>query len=127
MAGRIQVDGRLIPGGSERLRRQVEFMLEVDRLKAVLRQTILTDRSRQENSVEHSWHIALAALVMGEHAAEKELDLARAIRMMLIHDLVEIDAGDTYCYDDAGRLDQAERERNAADRIFGILARGPGG
>jgi putative hydrolase of HD superfamily len=121
MAGRIQVDGGLIPGGSDRLRRQVEFMLEVDRLKHVLRQTILTDRSRQENSVEHSWHIALAALVMDEHAAEKGIDLARAIRMMLIHDLVEIDAGDTYCYDAAGRRDQAEREHAAAGRIFGLL------
>ncbi|MBN2241959.1 MAG: HD domain-containing protein [Acidobacteria bacterium] len=110
-----------MPGGSERLRRQVGFMLEADRLKHVLRRTILTDRSRRENSAEHSWHIALAALVMGEHATGADLDFARAVRMMLIHDLVEIDAGDTYCYDDAGRLDQAERELAAADRIFGLL------
>ncbi len=119
--GRITVEGSLIPGGSERLRRQVEFMLEVDRLKNVLRQTILTDRSRQENSVEHSWHIAVAAMVMAEHAGKTDLDLSRALRMMLIHDLVEIDAGDTYCYDARGRLDQAEREIAAAERIFGML------
>ncbi len=120
-AARIRVDAGLVPGGSDRLKRQVEFLLEVDRLKTVLRQTILTDRSRQENSVEHSWHIALAAMVMSEHSGREAIDLGRALRMMLIHDLVEIDAGDTYCYDEQGRLDQAERELRAAGRIFGLL------
>lgn len=120
-AARIRVDAGLVPGGSDRLKRQVEFLLEIDRLKNTLRQTILTDRSRQENSVEHSWHIAMAAMVMSEHAVSAEMDLCRALRMMLIHDLVEIDAGDTYCYDEQGRVDQEERERRAAARIFGML------
>jgi putative hydrolase of HD superfamily len=120
-AARIRVDSGLIPGGSDRLKRQVEFLLEIDRLKNTLRQTILTDRSRQENSVEHSWHIAMAAMVMSEHAGRVDIDLCRALRMMLIHDLVEIDAGDTYCYDEQGRLSQGERERRAATRIFGML------
>ncbi|MFO7707471.1 MAG: HD domain-containing protein [Desulfobacterales bacterium] len=120
-AVRIRVDAGLIPGGSERLKRQVEFLLEIDRLKHTLRRTILTDRSRQENSVEHSWHIATAALVMSEHAGHAGIDLCRALRMMLIHDLVEIDAGDTYCYDEQGRLDQGERELSGAERIFGML------
>ena len=120
-AARIRVDAGLVPGGSDRLKRQVEFLLEVDRLKTVLRQTILTDRSRQENSVEHSWHIALAAMVMAEHAGQAEIDLCRALRMTLIHDLVEIDAGDTYCYDAQGRLDQEERELRAAESIFAML------
>ncbi len=120
-AARIRVDAGLVPGGSDRLKRQVEFLIEIDRLKTVLRQTILTDRSRQENSVEHSWHIAMAAMVMSEHAGQAEIDLCRSLRMMLIHDLVEIDAGDTYCYDEQGRLDQAERELRAAERIFGML------
>jgi putative hydrolases of HD superfamily len=120
-AARIRVDSGLIPGGSSRLKRQVEFLLEIDRLKHTLRQTILTDRSRQENSVEHSWHIAMAAMVMSEHAGQADIDLGRALRMMLIHDLVEIDAGDTYCYDVQGRVDQQERELRAAGRIFGML------
>ncbi|MCU0558720.1 MAG: HD domain-containing protein [Desulfobacterales bacterium] len=115
------MDAGLIPGGSDRLKRQVEFLLEIDRLKKILRQTILTDRSRQENSVEHSWHIAMAAMVLAEHAGQADIDLCRALRMMLIHDLVEIDAGDTYCYDERGRLSQVERERIAAARIFGML------
>lgn len=104
-----------------RLERQIRFIVEIDRLKTVMRQTLLTDSSRHENSAEHSWHIALAAVVLAEHAAIPDLDLQRVVKMLLVHDLVEIDAGDTYCYDADARQGQAERERQAADRVFGRL------
>ena len=105
---------------ADRLARQLEFVLEVDRLKSVLRRTLLTDRSRHENSAEHSWHIALMAVVLAEHAAE-EVDVARVVRMLLVHDVVEIDAGDTYVYDAVAAADKSEREERAAERLFGLL------
>jgi putative hydrolase of HD superfamily len=105
---------------ARRLQNQVEFLVEIDRLKSVLRRTPLVDGSRLENSAEHSWHIAVTATVLAEHAPAGA-DLARAIRMALIHDLVEIDAGDTFCYDAAAKEGEAERERRAADRIFSLL------
>jgi putative hydrolase of HD superfamily len=106
---------------SARLRRQVGFILEIDRLKQVLRQTITTDKSRQENSAEHSWHIALMAIILSEYADTPQIDVFRVVKMLLIHDLVEIDAGDTFCYDDHAREDQHERELQAAKRIFNLL------
>jgi putative hydrolase of HD superfamily len=115
------VDAGLVPGASARFKRQVEFLLEIDRLKHTLRQTILLDRSRRENSVEHSWHIAVSAMIFCEYADTDVVDLGRVIRMLLLHDLVEIDAGDTYCYDEQAGADQHERERRAAERIFGLL------
>jgi putative hydrolase of HD superfamily len=118
---RIQADPGLVPGNSDRFKRQVEFLLEIDRLKQILRQTILLDRSRRENSVEHSWHIALSVMIFSEYADTTGADMGRVIRMLLLHDLVEIDAGDTYCYDESAGVDQHERERRAADRIFGML------
>jgi putative hydrolase of HD superfamily len=105
---------------SDRLTQQIQFILELDRLKQILRQTLLTDGSRRENSAEHSWHIAIMAVVLAEYAPVGA-DLLRAVKMLLIHDLVEIDAGDTFCYDVQGNLDKAEREQRAADRIFGLL------
>lgn len=105
----------------ERLQRQLAFVLEIDRLKQIRRQTILTDRFRQENSAEHSWHMAVMAILLAETAEETNLDLLRVIQMLLVHDIVEIDAGDTFCYDDQGRLDQPQREQAAADRLFGLL------
>jgi putative hydrolase of HD superfamily len=108
-------------GGNDRLTRQVEFLLEIDRLKHTLRQTLLLDRSRRENTVEHSWHIAVSAMLFAEHAAEPGVHLDRVIRMLLLHDIVEIDAGDTYCYDERAKVGQHERESRAADRLFGIL------
>jgi putative hydrolase of HD superfamily len=114
-------DNELQPGQSDRFRRQIEFILEVDKLKHVLRQTILMDKSRRENSAEHSWHIALTVMVLSEYARDAGIDFSKVMKILLIHDLIEIDAGDTYCYDDQGRKDQAAREQLAADRIFSIL------
>jgi putative hydrolases of HD superfamily len=104
----------------ERLRRQLEFILEIDRLKSVLRQSYLIDNDRHENSAEHSWHLAVAAMVLAEHAKER-IDVSKVIRLVLVHDLVEIDAGDTFIYDDAGNVGKAEREQKAANRLFGVL------
>jgi len=103
-----------------RLNQQIQFILEIDRLKQILRQTLLIDGSRRENSAEHSWHLAIMAMVLAEHAPVGT-DLPQALKMLLIHDLVEIDAGDTFCYDAAAHLDKTEREQQAADRIFGLL------
>lgn len=108
------------PLSADRLAQQLQFIVEIDRLKQVLRQTLITDASRQENSAEHSWHIALMAVVLSEYAPA-EVDLMRAVKMLLIHDLVEIDAGDTFCYDLAGNQDKADRELQAANRLFGLL------
>ena len=116
-----KIERELMPDQSGRFKRQIDFILEADRLKNTLRRTVLMDRSRHENSAEHSWHIALLALVLSEYAAGDAIDVFRVVKMLLVHDLVEIDAGDTYCYDDEGRQDQAQRELQAADRIFNIL------
>ncbi|HUH13381.1 MAG TPA: HD domain-containing protein [Longimicrobiales bacterium] len=109
----------LLPGG-ERVARQLRFALEVDALKGVLRQTLLTDASRRENSAEHSWHLALLAVLLAEHAPE-EVSVRRVVRMVLVHDIVEIDAGDAFCYDPAAVDGKEVRERRAAERIFGLL------
>jgi len=108
----------------EPLDRQVGFLLEADRLKTVLRQSTLTDRSRRENSAEHSWHLALMALVLAEHAPPGT-DLSRVIAMVVVHDLVEIDAGDLSVYaPEAEQARQRRAERAAADRIFALLPPG---
>jgi putative hydrolase of HD superfamily len=103
-----------------RLGAQLRFLLEIDALKTVLRRSLLADGSRRENSAEHSWHLAMLAIVLAEHAAEP-VDLAKVVRMVLVHDIVEIDAGDTYIYDTDGYLTKDARERAAADRIFALL------
>ncbi|MCW4030771.1 MAG: HD domain-containing protein, partial [Candidatus Bathyarchaeota archaeon] len=103
-----------------RLQRQVRFVVEIDKLKQVLRQTFTIAKSRQENSAEHSWHIALMAILLSEYANSTKIDVFRVVKMLLIHDLVEIDAGDTFCYDDIARRDQHERELQAAERIFNL-------
>lgn len=105
----------------DRFGRQIRFLIEIDRLKTVVRQTYLADASRRENAAEHSWHIALAAMIFSEYANHKDLDLGRAIQMLLVHDLIEIDAGDTYCYDRHANQSKTEREQMAADRIFNLL------
>ena len=105
----------------QRLEQQVAFILEIDRLKTVYRRTYLTDTSRFENSAEHSWHISVMAMLLAEHARTPEVDQLRVIKMLLIHDLVEIDAGDTFAYDRAAHADKEAREKAAADRLFGLL------
>ncbi|MBI3403903.1 MAG: HD domain-containing protein [Acidobacteria bacterium] len=103
-----------------RLEQQLAFLVEADKLKNVLRQTRLTSNERRENSAEHSWHLTLTAIVLREYAAEP-IDLSRVLKMLIVHDVVEIDAGDTFAYDAAGNASKAERERVAADRLFGLL------
>ena len=103
-----------------RLEQQVKFLVEIDKVKNIFRQTYLADSSRKENDAEHSWHLAIAAFLLKEHMKE-EVDLLKVIIMVLIHDLVEIDAGDTYAYHDTGAATKREREEKGADRIFGML------
>ena len=110
-------------GSSEeraRLEKQIRFIVEVDKVKNIFRQTYLADGKRKENDAEHSWHLALMAVLLKEHMKE-EADLEKVMIMVLIHDLVEIDAGDTYAYDEKGAQTKREREVNAAERIFGLL------
>ena len=104
----------------DRFEKQVAFILEADKDKNILRQTHLTGHGRRENDAEHAWHMAMMIWLMREYANE-EIDVARAMMMALIHDIVEIDAGDTYAYDAEGAKTQKEREEKAADRIFGLL------
>jgi putative hydrolase of HD superfamily len=104
---------------SDRLTAQLGFLAEIDRLKSVLRRTALIDRSRLENSAEHSWHLGMMALTLAEHAPAGT-DVAHAVRMLLVHDLVEIDAGDTFAYDSAANVDKHTREIAAADRLFAL-------
>jgi putative hydrolase of HD superfamily len=103
-----------------RLTLQLTFLVEADKLKTILRRTLLTDSSRQENSAEHSWHLALTAIVLEEYASAP-INLGRVLRMLTVHDVVEIDAGDTFAFDKAGNATKEDRERRAADRIFGLL------
>lgn len=110
----------LPPIPDARLDRQIRFLVEIDRLKGVIRRTYLAGVDRLENSAEHSWHLAVAGMILAEHA-EPTVDVLRVLKMVLIHDLVEIDAGDTYAYDPAAHRDKAEREQAAAARIFGLL------
>ena len=104
----------------ERFDQQIQFILEIDKLKSIIRQSYLLAGTRQENSAEHSWHVALMAMLLVEYA-EQSVDLLRILKMLLIHDIIEIDAGDTYCYDEAEALNQSSRENVAAERLFGLL------
>ncbi len=110
---------------TERLRKQLDFILEIDKLKDVYRQNLILDGSRRENDTEHSWHIAVMAIVLREYAVEP-VDLEKVLKMLLLHDLVEIDAGDTFCYDERAGLDKQERELEAAQRLYGLLPSGMG-
>lgn len=103
-----------------RLNQQIQFILEIDKLKNILRQIRLTNNERMENSAEHSWHLAIMAIILAEYAPPN-VDLLKAIKMLLIHDLVEIDAGDTFCYDQEGNQHKTTKEQKAANRIFGLL------
>jgi putative hydrolase of HD superfamily len=106
---------------NDRLSGQIAFIAEIDKLKGVLRQTMIMDGSRRENTAEHSWHIAVFAMLMHEYTEEPKPDLGRVVRMLLLHDIVEVDAGDTFAYDTVGYEDKEEREQAAAKRLFGML------
>lgn len=105
---------------NEHLHEQMNFLIEIDKLKTIERKTKIMHGARLENDAEHSWHLAMMALVLHDHANTK-LDLFKVIKMLLIHDLVEIDAGDTFAYDAKGHEDKQERELKAAERLFGML------
>ena len=104
----------------ERIDKQFEFIREIDKEKEITRHTFLADASRRENDAEHAWHMAIMTILLSEYSNE-EIDLLKTITMLLIHDIVEIDAGDTYAYDEKGKENQAEREEKAAKRIFNML------
>ena len=104
----------------ERLTKQLGFALELDKEKSILRQTHLSGRGRRENDAEHAWHMAIMSYLLREYANE-DVDIAHVMLMCLIHDVVEIDAGDTYAYDAEGLKTQAAREEAAKQRIFGLL------
>lgn len=105
----------------DRLSQQFAFLVEMDKMKSILRRNILIDRSRREDDAGHSWHMALTALVLREYAYSPQVDMLRVLKMVLVHDLVEVYAGDTFCYDAAGNADKGKRETQAADRLFALL------
>lgn len=106
---------------TDRLEKQIRFILEIDKLKQIYRQSIITGCSREENDAEHSWHLGIMAILLSEYANDQSIDILKVIKMVLIHDIVEIDAGDTFIYDITGNKNKAEREKKAASRIFGLL------
>ena len=109
-----------LPGLNLRLDQQLKFTAEIDKMTSILRHTLLIDGSRRENDAEHSWHIAVMALIFSEYTKEK-VDAGHAVKMCIVHDLIEIYAGDTFAYDEAGNMDKVEREEAAADRLFSQL------
>ena len=108
-------------GTNEKLKQQILFLKEIDNLKQIFRQTVLTKDRRQENDAEHSWHLAMLTIVLSEYSNVGSFDLLKTVKMTLIHDIVEIDAGDTFCYDVHDRMMKVGKEREAAHRIFSIL------
>lgn len=104
----------------ERLESQLQFLMELDKQKEIVRQTYLSDGGRKEGDAEHAWHMAVMAIALAEYANES-IDLLKALKMILMHDVIEIDAGDTYAYDEDGNKTKKERELKAADRIYGML------
>ena len=105
---------------NEQIKQKMEFLIQADKMKSIYRQTLLADKSRRETDAEHSWHLALMAMVFSDLVPENA-DINRIIKMALIHDLVEIYAGDTFCYDEAASLDKKEREEAAAEKLFSLL------
>ncbi|MGL6173701.1 MAG: HD domain-containing protein [Cellulosilyticaceae bacterium] len=105
---------------NERLKKQMEFLIEIDKVKNIFRMSYVTDKSRHENDAEHSWHLGIMAFIFSEYV-EEDVDINKVMKMVLIHDLVEIYAGDTFAFDEKGYEDKAEREKLAADKIFGML------
>lgn len=105
---------------NEKIKKQIEFVLVIDEMKNVLRRNLVADGSRRENDAEHSWHLAMLAMILEEYSAEK-VDIERVLKITLVHDLVEVYAGDTFAYDAKGNEDKLDREIEAANRLFGIL------
>ncbi len=110
---------------SEKLKKQIEFIITIDEMKNVLRRNLVVDASRRENDAEHSWHLALMAMILEEYSADK-VDIARVLKIALVHDLVEVYAGDTFAYDVKGNEDKLDREIMAAEKLFGMLKDGQG-
>jgi len=106
---------------NEKLEQQIQFLAEIDKMKSIQRQTLLIDKSREETDAEHSWHFALMAITLFEYADVERVDLHRVVQMALVHDLVEIYAGDTFAYDEKGYESKEEREAEAADKLFSLL------
>ncbi len=105
----------------ERFSKQLDFLREIDKVKSIFRNTVLLDKSRRENDAEHSWHMAVCAMLFQEYANDKNLDMCKVLKMIMLHDVIEIYSGDTFAYDTAGRATQAEREKAAADKLFALL------
>ncbi|MEG1983915.1 MAG: HD domain-containing protein [Oscillospiraceae bacterium] len=105
----------------DRFEKQLRFIVEIDKMKNIFRKTLIIDGTRRENDAEHSWHIAVMAILLSEYCKDKSVDVMRAVKMALVHDLIEIYAGDTFAYDEAGNSTKEERERDAADRLYALL------
>lgn len=105
---------------NDSLKKQMEFILEIDKSKQIIRQTYLADASRKEGDAEHAWHMAIMAFLLSEYS-NNEIDVLKVMKLVLVHDLIEIDAGDTYAYDADANKDKEQREKKAADRIFNLL------
>ncbi|MEG2234338.1 MAG: HD domain-containing protein, partial [Oscillospiraceae bacterium] len=105
----------------DRFEKQLRFIVEIDKMKNIFRKTLIIDGTRRENDAEHSWHIAVMAILLSEYCKDKSVDIMRAVKMALVHDLIEIYAGDTFAYDEAGNSTKEERERDAADRLYALL------
>lgn len=106
---------------TERFKKQLDFLIEIDKVKQILRNTILMDTSRRENDAEHTWHMAVAAILLSEYSDNRELDMSKVLKIIMVHDIIEIYAGDTFAYDVQGQVGKKEREIEAADKIFGML------
>lgn len=106
---------------NKRLLKQIEFIVEIDKLKQILRQNVIIGTTRNENDAEHSWHLCVMAMLLSEYSSEKDIDVLKVVKMLLVHDLVEIDAGDTFCYDEKANEDKEEREKKAANKLFSVL------
>ena len=110
---------------SEKIKKQIEFIITIDEMKNVLRRNLVVDGSRRENDAEHSWHLAVMAMILEEYSADK-VDISKVLKIALVHDLVEVYAGDTFAYDVKGNEDKLDREIMAAEKLFGILKDGQG-
>lgn len=106
---------------NKRLEKQIKFIVEIDKAKNIFRQNVVIGTTRNENDAEHSWHLAVMAMLLSEYQNEKNIDLLKVIKLVLIHDLVEIYAGDTFCYDEKANEDKEEREQKSARKLFSLL------